>query len=59
MLGGEAITDSLRASAREMLEERSSQEAKGESERAKGKASRRDPEAEPQGIRRTQRTPRS
>jgi len=34
MLGGEGVTDGLRASAREMLEERRGQ-AKGESERAK------------------------
>ena len=40
MLGGEAITDGLRRSAREMLRERASSEAapRGESERAKAKA---------------------
>jgi DNA repair protein RecN (Recombination protein N) len=52
MLGGEAITDSLRRTAREMLVERSAGEVKpkGESERAKAKA-----EPSP----RTQRTPRT
>ena len=37
MLGGAAITEGLRASAREMLAERSDRKAKGESERAKAK----------------------
>ena len=41
MLGGEAITDGLRRSAREMLSERSSEvKPKGESERAKGERGR-------------------
>jgi DNA repair protein RecN (Recombination protein N) len=53
MLGGEAISDGLRRSAREMLRERSGGEAKpkGESERAKAK-----PHGEqPQRTRRTDR----
>src|SRR5579862_3870232 len=46
MLGGEAVTDGLRRSAREMLEERAAQAAargrpKGESERAKGESRKR------------------
>ena len=41
MLGGSAITDGLRASAREMLGERAGRKAKGESERAKAKPSRK------------------
>ena len=52
MLGGEAITDGLRASAREMILERESEaKPKGESERAKAKPSRDEPPA----ARRTQR----
>jgi DNA repair protein RecN (Recombination protein N) len=42
MLGGEAITDGLRASAREMLAGRGSEaKSKGESERAKGETTER------------------
>jgi DNA repair protein RecN (Recombination protein N) len=41
MLGGSAITDGLRASAREMLGERAERKAKGESERAKAKPSKK------------------
>jgi DNA repair protein RecN (Recombination protein N) len=41
MLGGAAVTDGIRASAREMLDQRaprSGSQAKGESERAKGES---------------------
>jgi DNA repair protein RecN (Recombination protein N) len=41
MLGGAEITEGLRASAREMLGERADRKAKGESERAKAKPSRK------------------
>jgi len=41
MLGGAEITEGLRASAREMLGERAGRKAKGESERAKAKPSRK------------------
>jgi DNA repair protein RecN (Recombination protein N) len=41
MLGGSAVTEGLRASAREMLGERAGRKAKGESERAKAKPSRK------------------
>jgi DNA repair protein RecN (Recombination protein N) len=41
MLGGASITEALRASAREMLGERADRKAKGESERAKAKPSRK------------------
>jgi DNA repair protein RecN (Recombination protein N) len=53
MLGGEAITDGLRRSAREMLRERAmgDREAKGESERAKAKPAA----ADAAGTRRSQR----
>jgi DNA repair protein RecN (Recombination protein N) len=37
MLGGAVISEGLRASAREMLTERATRKAKGESERAKAK----------------------
>jgi DNA repair protein RecN (Recombination protein N) len=47
MLGGEAITDGLRRSAREMLEERA-KGAGGESERAKAKVVRN--KAKPRGA---------
>jgi DNA repair protein RecN (Recombination protein N) len=50
MLGGEAVTDGVRQTAREMLAERTGEaKAKGESERAKAKPPRGEP-------RRTQRT---
>jgi DNA repair protein RecN (Recombination protein N) len=58
MLGGAAITDGLRASAREMLAERREQmadrKAKGESERAKAKGAASG--GEPRRTRRTQRS---
>ena len=54
MLGGEAVTDAVRRTAREMLAERAVSEAKpkGESERAKAKA---DQPSRMQGARRPQR----
>ena len=56
MLGGAAITEGLRASAREMLAERADRKAAGESERAKGETQKSATTEDTELKRRKQRT---